>query len=602
MTTLTEINDTLKEQNGSLLLVSKTMAAILSEDLAKAKLENQARKDQLRRDNEDRLESKKQKAADQRSGPTGFGANVAAGLSEASGYGDLKSMASRLAGAAIAGVFGAGSLLAFKAGLGKIVGRGLFWGPIAGIVATYGKDIVGSMFSSLDPNDSLLSGEDKQLFAGVMSNAMTTGLTGMILGRKAAIAGFVGSLVGSAINSYLSPEARAKTIEAFGFDTGISTENFVTYGSMIGAFFGPGLIRSAINMNLTGSPAGATVGRNSKGQWTKLSPAIKSGFRANFMGRSGLAVAIMAAGTVIGSVIGDATGSQKAADVADWMGKGMMIGSMFGPTGIIIGAIAGLAIAGGSLLLDYMRDRRDKNHAAIEQDIAKLEAESDALLEAGDIDGAARALSLASQEQDRLNTLKFKSPSAVSEDQLRQANSLVELGRAGGEQTRGLEIKGLETQYSSIVQSDMSDQDKLEALQPIVSRVSHLLGDRGQGDDHQTAIRTLNSSMGFNQAGFSMQRQLQSYMAETLGQNTGNLGGPRALTWTERMRNNAEEENSIREALMNDFIQSLMPPPPIVVPIPMPGNGGGGGSSESSTNIFTAPVSTADPFASISHR
>ena len=602
MTTLTEINDTLKEQNGSLLLVSKTMAAILSEDLAKAKLENQARKDQLRRDNEDRLESKKQKAADQRSGPTGFGANVAAGLSEASGYGDLKSMASRLAGAAIAGVFGAGSLLAFKAGLGKIVGRGLFWGPIAGIVATYGKDIVGSMFSSLDPNDSLLSGEDKQLFAGVMSNAMTTGLTGMILGRKAAIAGFVGSLVGSAINSYLSPEARAKTIEAFGFDTGISTENFVTYGSMIGAFFGPGLIRSAINMNLTGSPAGATVGRNSKGQWTKLSPAIKSGFRANFMGRSGLAVAIMAAGTVIGSVIGDATGSQKAADVADWMGKGMMIGSMFGPTGIIIGAIAGLAIAGGSLLLDYMRDRRDKNHAAIEQDIAKLEAESDALLEAGDIDGAARALTIASQEQDRLLTLKGAAPSAVSEDQLRQANSQVELGRAGGEQTRGLEIKGLETQYSSIVQSDMSDQDKLEALQPIVSRVSHLLGDRGQGDDHQTAIRTLNSSMGFNQAGFSMQRQLQSYMAETLGQNTGNLGGPRALTWTERMRNNAEEENSIREALMNDFIQSLMPPPPIVVPIPMPGNGGGGGSSESSTNIFTAPVSTADPFASISHR
>lgn len=597
MTTLTEINDTLKEQNGSLLLVSKTMAAILSEDLAKAKLENQARKDQLRRDNEDRLESNKQKATAQRSGPTGFGANVAAGLSEASGYGDLKSMASRLAGAAMAGVFGAGSLLAFKAGLGKIVGRGLFWGPIAGIVATYGKDVVANMFSSLDPNDSLLSGEDKQLFAGVMSNAMTAGVTGMILGRKAAIAGFVGSLIGSAINSYLSPEARAKTIEAFGFDTGISTENFVTYGSMIGAFFGPGLIRSAINMNLTGSPAGATVGRNSKGQWTKLSPAIKSGFRTNFMGRSGLAVAIMAAGTVIGSVIGDATGSQKAADVAGWVTNGMAIGAMFGPAGIIVGAIAGLAIAGGSLLLDYMRDRRDKNHAAIEQSIANLETESNALLEAGDIDGAARSLVIASQEQDRLLTLKGAAPSAVSEEQLRQAASFVEVGRAGGEQTRGLEIKGLETQYSSIVQSDMSDQDKLEALQPIVSRVSNLLG-----GDHQRAIMTLNSSMGFNQAGTSMQRQLQSYMDETLGQNTGNLGGPRALTWTERMSNNAEEENSIREALMNDFIQSLMPPPPIIVPIPMPGNGGGGGSSESSTNIFTAPVSTADPFVSIGPR
>ena len=350
----------------------------------------------------------------------------------------------------------------------------------------------------------MLDQSTKNTISKSLSGATSTALYGSIFGKKAAIAGFAGSLIGDLINGALSPDAKQATIKAFGMDTGLKTEDFISYGSMIGAFFGPELISSAIDMTLNGG-SDVVNGSRGRGRRTRrLSPNILSGFRRNFMGKSGLAVAIMGAGTLIGSVIGDATGSQTASDVAGWVTNGMSVGAMFGPTGLVVGALAGLAVGGGSLLLDYLKDAGDRNRVASEKRIAEATAEADKLLNEGNAPAAQIANAVAVQERARQDLVNGVNPYAPTPAAVVLAEQQERIGAANGD--AGPQLESLKTQYNGIISvGKRNDVPDFAKLAPIVVKVAELI----PGYDMAQAIQTLNHG---TSKGWNFSKDLEEYM------------------------------------------------------------------------------------------
>ena len=541
---LADVNQTLLEQNKTLGNTNSLIKKMVDEAVKARK----AAKDASGDNEENRRE--KEKKADKVSGPLGFGAGLKSGIISGLDIGGLGSKLAGFASSSLKLALGGTTIAAVAGMAGKFIGRAGARGGLGFLFGKFGEDVIKWGFDSIDPND-MLDQSTKNTISKSLSGATSTALYGSIFGKKAAIAGFAGSLIGDLINGALSPDAKQATIKAFGMDTGLKTEDFVSYGSMIGMFFGPGLISSAINMSLTGSPNGATVGRNAKGQFTKLSPNILSGFRRNFMGKSGLAVAIMGAGTLIGSVIGDATGSQTASDVAGWVTNGMALGSMFGPTGLVVGALAGLAVAGGSLLLDYMKDARDKNHNAIKKTIAEAEAEADELLAKGDIEGASKAMAKAKVELDRLNELQGNAQSKTTPEQLEQAEKMVKIGEDTG--NVGMEIEGLKTQYKNIINGD-KPRENFAKLAPIVSRVAELIN-----DPDQDALQILNSGPGMNNKGWGLARDLEEYMKggppwKSTAVTAVTASGPNGIPSTTEVPK-VSETDPIRDGLLQQKVQ-----------------------------------------------
>ena len=359
---LADVNQTLLEQNKTLGNTNSLIKKMVDEAVKARK----AAKDASGDDEENRREQKKK--ADKVSGPLGFGAGLKSGIASGLDIGGLGSKLAGFASSALKLALGGTTIAAVAGMAGKFIGRAGVRGGLGFLVGKFGEDALKSAFDSIDPND-MLDQSTKNTISKSLSGATSTALYGSIFGKKAAIAGFAGSLIGDLINGALSPDAKQATIKAFGMDTGLKTEDFISYGSMIGAFFGPELISSAIDMTLNGG-SDVVNGSRGRGRRTRrLSPNILSGFRRNFMGKSGLAVAIMGAGTLIGSVIGDATGSQTASDVAGWVTNGMSLGSMFGPTGIIVGAIAGMALGAGQIITDIANLKKDDVLKKIKKDI-----------------------------------------------------------------------------------------------------------------------------------------------------------------------------------------------------------------------------------------
>jgi hypothetical protein len=362
---LADVNQTLLEQNKTLGNTNSLIKKMVDEAVKARK----AAKDASGDDEENRREAKKNKVS---GGPKGFGAGLKSGVASGLGIEGLGSTLASFADKALGFALGGTTVAAVAGMAGKFIGRAGVRGGLGFLVGKFGEDALKSAFDSIDPND-MLDQSTKNTISKSLSGATSTALYGSIFGKKAAIAGFAGSLIGDLINGALSPDAKQATIKAFGMDTGLKTEDFISYGSMIGAFFGPELISSAIDMTLTGGSGGGGGSRGPRGmgrrRTRRLSPNILSGFRRNFMGKSGLAVAIMGAGTLIGSVIGDATGSQTASDVAGWVTNGMSLGSMFGPTGIIVGAIAGMALGAGQIITDIANLKKDDVLKKIKKDI-----------------------------------------------------------------------------------------------------------------------------------------------------------------------------------------------------------------------------------------
>jgi hypothetical protein len=127
-------------------------------------------------------------------------------------------------------------------------------------------------------------------------------------------------------------------------------------------FFGLGAIRAGIMMAFTGGAGvvgavagkNATVGRNSKGQFTKLNPKFASKFRLGFGGRLGLGLMMMSMGEQVGNYIGGALGAPDA--ISEVIGDSLSaaaIGFMIaGPYGALILGMGALAVAGFKAIED----------------------------------------------------------------------------------------------------------------------------------------------------------------------------------------------------------------------------------------------------------
>lgn len=553
MITLADINNTLLKQNSTLEGVGNIMQKILDQDLDSKKKSEQERLKQ----EEARRESRRQQQVTQ---PQTVGSSFKLGAAEASGMGGL----SRLATAAVGGLFGgeavqlAGSALAL--GAAKLLGRSLVAGPVALLVATFGEGVIEKFFNSIDPNDLVLNDSVKSTLTKSLSDALTAGVVGLVFGKKAGIAAFVGTLLGDAINGALSEDTRKKTVEAFGISTGLKTEDFVTYGSIIASFFGPSLISSAIAQQLTGSPSGATVGRDAKtGKFVKLKPSLATSFRSSFIPRLGWAVVLAGIGSVLANTIAEYTGSEEMGNIANWGAHGVALGAMFGPKGAIVGAVVGLAIGAGGILLETLIDWRNSNFKKIEKDIRNNLDEADKLLADGKTSEAISKLKAASGESTRAGMVDMLNSANLGSQ---AAEKLLGAARKMGDIS--LSIGAAEKLFNTAIADEtLSDGERTKKIIMAVRAQSILTG-----DPFDIAFDTLLSKVGPGYKNLQTARGIRGSILDKLSQTGMEYGQGIKLPTiqnTSRMKAifgpSREEQLSI---LTQEAVKKLLPPINIV--------------------------------------
>mgnify|MGYP003633537257 CR=1 FL=1 len=357
--TLDDINMTLKEQNKSLDLTARSLVKFLEG-------ERSSKGDDL----EEKIKARRVKSSPSNKAPSGLVSGFKAGAMEASGL----SMMSRWVSGALSGAFG-GATLATVAGLaGKFLGRGAVWGTAAALIGTFGSDLINKIFTDLDPKDVVLGGDDKKLLAVSLGDALRNGAIGMIFGKKLGIAAFFGSLLSDSIKSMFPSDMKWEDKQKmFGLEMPFTKENFLDYGSIIAAFFGPSLIRGAIGAALGfgaagGGPKGAAAGAAPKAGFLK-------GFKPTGFKGLGWAGMLMFTGGLLADWVGEQTGSQGAADLLKVAITAGSLALMFGtgPLGILA-ATVGLAIHGGILIKEH-HDRKLKGmREAFEKEVAVEEA------------------------------------------------------------------------------------------------------------------------------------------------------------------------------------------------------------------------------------
>ena len=365
MATLADIVVELREQNDTLTTVRERLDA-----------EAKARVAELRQDKADRrkaLEAEREaKGAVQRSttAPQGFKEGVIGGLKEATGFNLLSSLKQYLGpivGGIFGGLFGATALKTLKGNIGKMIGRGLIFGPAMILLENFGSDIIVDLLTQMSDGLNLnLSEDQKKSIADTAVDAINTGLLlSIFFGKKGFKAGIIGSLLTGAIKHItgLPDEYWTKDFSFAGLETPFSNETVLMAGSLLAGYFGPSLLYGAITQGFGGKALaypGARVGRNAKGQFTKLKPGLQTSFRSRFVGRLGPALIIGAVANSLAGYIRNEFG-EEAGNTADWVTAGATVGyTLGGPLGALTGAMVFLAASGLNALGTYLRNQDEK--------------------------------------------------------------------------------------------------------------------------------------------------------------------------------------------------------------------------------------------------
>jgi hypothetical protein len=414
--TLTNVVLELQKQNQGTNELRADIKKMLKEDVARRKKldrqQNQIREDKL----EQKAQAAKDKAKEKAGGPKGFSSGIRAGMIEASGFGTLRSWAGNI----MSGLFGGATAATITGAIGRQVGRGLIFGGAAAIVGAFGEKLFKSMFDDLDDSISLdIPETTKASLAATASKSISNGLIGRIFGRKAGYAAFFGTIIGDGIKSLFSldPENLQEKVKLFGWDVPwITNDDFISYGSMIAAFFGPSLIGNGIFGAFAGrGGAGATFDPRSN-RWRDpngryLSAANARAFNRSFVPTGarfgkliGWAAVIGVVGSMLAGFIGNEFGDD-AGKVTQWGVNALMLASLFGPTGLIVAAVAGIGLAGGYALLTWMKGMNERVADGIASRIEEHDKVIDDLLAEGDIDGAANETLRKLQEMRRAQGL-----------------------------------------------------------------------------------------------------------------------------------------------------------------------------------------------------
>ena len=314
----------------------------------------------------DDLEAKReaQRNAKMKSGPTQAPAAATAG-----GGGGLSNFLQGLGGLAETAMFGlfAGKGAASAIGTearGKFLKR-LARAPLIGAVALFSEEIVTSVFKGLTGKD--IEGEQLDMF----TNTLNATLLGSMFGRKGAFAGFMYSVISQSIaktfpNKDDDESAWQKKTNLLGVELPFTNEDFAVWGGTIASFFAPSLITGAIRRSLGIGAAGKRGDNAGKRSFLRgFKPnmnIVRGGLR--FTGWAGLLG--LAGYSLVQTIDGLADGN---VDSTDWLNLGMTVASglgslsmlgMFGPGGLLVTAIAGLAIGGGYLLYNYFQKRQNE--------------------------------------------------------------------------------------------------------------------------------------------------------------------------------------------------------------------------------------------------
>jgi hypothetical protein len=195
---LTDINNTLLQQNKTLTSVQNSLFGMLKEDIARRKAINRGAGDAL----EDEREKNRNNA---RAKSSGIGSSFLVG---ALGEGTLSAM-DKLGASAF------GALGGLAAGLSKQVGRGLRFGVAAVALNGLAQSAIDSMFENFTWDDNI-SEEDKSKFKKQTSDSINTGIGVKFLGGGIgmALAAAVGAAFGDDIANTLTSWLGTNVIDA----------------------------------------------------------------------------------------------------------------------------------------------------------------------------------------------------------------------------------------------------------------------------------------------------------------------------------------------------------------------------------------------------
>jgi hypothetical protein len=324
------------------------------------------------------------------------GGGFKSGFMKGSGLGTLLGIGSKIIGAIFAGAAGA-ALLSTIAGV--ITGKIILGAAAIGLIRTFGEGAVNKILEMLDPNNLYFNGVQKAAISQSFTTNLQFGLLAFLINKRFGVAVFLGLMLKDLAMSMLGDKGREnmkKTIFDKKFENEFlqkfvdqfTGENLATVGGVIASFFGIGAITRGLMFAFTGGAgvAGAvagkqaTVGRNKKGQFTKLRPGLKAGFLKGFGLKLGLAMMMPMVGEAIGNQISALTGKEDLGTVAQKFITPVLIGLMLaGPYGALVAAIATLSIMAFNKMREWVFSQQEDqlNRLAKEREIAKKALELD---------------------------------------------------------------------------------------------------------------------------------------------------------------------------------------------------------------------------------
>jgi len=361
MATLAAVVVELQKQNDTLIDVRTRL-----DQEAKARADAIRRADTARKkDLENKAEEKKNNTRDIKSSE-GFKSGIGQGIREATGFNILSGIGSKLTAlstAVFGGLFGGIAVKTLTTQIGKMVGRGLIFGPAILLLETFGKDIMNSLITSLSDKfpGVEISDETVSDIADVAVEGLKTGLfLGTFFGKRGFIAGFLGEILAESIKKVLPEDMSLDDkIKLFGLETPITTDQLLTVGSILGAYFGPGLLYGSITKFMGGTALaypGAKVGRNNKGRFTPLPSRMKSfglGFRTMFG-----PMLLFGLGEAMGGYISNNVNEEAGKLVSNTMTAAAIGFMLAGPYGALAAGLFVLAAAGIGALANWIEDKR----------------------------------------------------------------------------------------------------------------------------------------------------------------------------------------------------------------------------------------------------
>lgn len=500
--------------------------------------------------------------------------------------------------------------------LAKMAPKLLRGGLLAYVAGPVGDYVTGFVEEGMKSLNLGTSEEFNKGLADNLGNAASAATIGMIFGKKYALLFGAGTLIGGMVSDalgigpddeFLPNSAIAQAIKK-SFGASLKTEDLVNVGAMVGLAFGPSLITKLFKSELigdgaggAGGPAGGAGGAGSGG--SKLKNAFKKGFKG-----IGWGLAFQALGTIAAEGIRDATGSDNLGDAAQWITDGASLGVMFGPTGALVGALAGLAAFGYGKLVDWVDDYGKKKMEEITAEIKSQLDAADAALKAGDREGAKKA----AQALTEANSQGQATPEQL-EKIVEVTSAVAQAAQAAGEDTTGVlgydarrAIKEDFRNKRDINKGTSEDQQQLafEYMKRLVdeglakdlvsARYSLLRKDDMLGAEVMRNLETLQQN--YIPPEMQTETPLPVLPVEEATPTPTPIPQNTPLAMEQKLLSQSVAENLERLEKFKENSTSA----PIIVPVPLPSGGPPGTGAPSSSVINnTTVISKTDPSSSL---